>query len=493
MQTGDIVGDYRVIALAGSGGMGDVYKIEHVITKRIEAMKVLPIGIASGAEAVQRFEREIEVQARLHHPNIVSVYNAVRDDRSIALIMEYVEGEALQRLLDKGKLPLRTAIDYAGQVLGALAYAHQKGVIHRDVASANIIITSDGTAKLADFGLALAVTDLRVTAPGVALGSAWYMAPEQVRAEQPDARADIYAMGAVLHEMLTGRKLFDVDGSFSVMRAQMETIPQLPSAHNPEIPAALDEVVAKALAKDPSARFQSAGEFHTALESAKASVRAAASAIKPAPKWMPRASQGPWRVAAVLVLTSAFAAVAGVLLLSNRTARVGTSSGMAQEVVTAKPAAVALPQPAAEPIPPEAAPADAAAAPPPEIPVEEVKPETRSAASFSTRPARKRTNVIRDSGRTGEPATLAPKPPLRVPAREPKSDVTASSELTPAPAGAQTSTEGQVVTPAPEAAKPAKSGNRFLRALGKLNPFHKSNKNDAADPAKGAASEDVVK
>jgi serine/threonine protein kinase len=156
IQIGDAVGDYRVIDIAGSGGMGTVYKIEHVITRRIEAMKLLPPGASDDPEQVQRFEREIQVQARLHHPNIVALYNAVRNGDLIALVMEYVEGESLQRMLEAGPLPVETAVDFTIQVLGALAYAHEAGVIHRDVAPANIIITGDGTAKLTDFGLARA-------------------------------------------------------------------------------------------------------------------------------------------------------------------------------------------------------------------------------------------------------------------------------------------------------------------------------------------------
>ena len=182
IKIGDTIGDYKVAGLAGSGGMGTVYRIEHLITKRVEAMKVLPTSVGSSPEDIRRFEREIEVQARLHHPNIVALYNATRDDQSIALIMEYVEGESLYRMLQRGKLPLRTAVDYAGQVLNALAYAHAQGVIHRDVTPANIVITAEGTAKLTDFGLALSANDIRLTTPGVVVGSAWYMSPEQVRA-----------------------------------------------------------------------------------------------------------------------------------------------------------------------------------------------------------------------------------------------------------------------------------------------------------------------
>jgi serine/threonine-protein kinase len=222
IQIGDAVGDYRVIGIAGSGGMGTVYKIEHVITRRIEAMKLLPPGASDDPEQVARFEREIQVQARLHHPNIVAVYNAVRNGDLIALVMEYVEGESLQRMLEAGPLPVETAVDFACEVLSALAYAHQAGVIHRDVAPANIIITGDLTAKLTDFGLARAAMDVRLSASGVPVGSPWYMSPEQVRGVGAlDARTDLYAMGAVLHEMLTGAKLFEAAGAFAVMRAHV--------------------------------------------------------------------------------------------------------------------------------------------------------------------------------------------------------------------------------------------------------------------------------
>ncbi|HXA50186.1 MAG TPA: serine/threonine-protein kinase, partial [Candidatus Acidoferrum sp.] len=267
IQIGDVVGDYKVIGIAGSGGMGAVYKIEHIITKRVEAMKLLPPGSSSEPEQVQRFEREIQVQARLHHPHIVALYNAVRTGGSMALVMEFVEGESLQRVLEYGALPVKTALDYTSQVLSALAYAHEAGVIHRDVAPANIIITQDRIAKLTDFGLARAETDLRLTSSGVPVGSPWYMSPEQVRGIGViDARSDLYAVGAVLHEMLCGKKLYDVDGAFAVMRAQVEATPAPPSSWNRAVPPVVDEIVRRALAKDPAKRFQSADDFRAAVE-----------------------------------------------------------------------------------------------------------------------------------------------------------------------------------------------------------------------------------
>jgi serine/threonine-protein kinase len=284
LRIGDAVGDYRVIDIAGSGGMGTVYKIEHVITRRIEAMKLLPPGASDDPDQVQRFEREIQVQARLHHPNIVGLYNAVRNGDLIALVMEFVEGESLQRILESGPLPVETAVDFTNQVLGALAYAHDAGVIHRDVAPANIIVTGDGTAKLTDFGLARSVADVRLSTSGVPLGSPWYMSPEQVRGFGAlDARTDIYAMGAVLHEMLTGEKLFKAAGAFAVMRAHVEAEPATPSSLNPRVPPALDDIVRKAVAKAPEMRFQSANEFRLALMNALANARSIAAPMMPQP------------------------------------------------------------------------------------------------------------------------------------------------------------------------------------------------------------------
>jgi serine/threonine-protein kinase len=264
----DVIGDYRVIGEAGTGGMGTVYKIEHVITRRIEAMKLLPGGLPADPEQEQRFGREMQVQARLQHPNIAALYNAVRDGQTMAL-MEYVEGESLQHMLEGGPLPLRAAIDFSCQALSALAYAHRAGVIHRDVSPANVIITPTRVAKLTDFGLARAKTDLRVTTSGAPIGSFWYMSPEQVRGLEPiDGRTDIYALGAVLYEMLTGAKLFPADGAFAIMSAHVETMPQPPSSRLAGIPRGIDAIVLKALSKDPAARFQSAEEFRLALTKA---------------------------------------------------------------------------------------------------------------------------------------------------------------------------------------------------------------------------------
>lgn len=499
IQRGDIVGDYKVIDLVGSGGMGAVYKIQHLITKRIEAMKLLPIGIGSEPGQLQRFEREIQVQARLHHPNIAALYNAVRDGRSIALIMEYVEGECLQCALERGKLPLQTSVDYAGQVLDALAYAHEMGVVHRDVSPANIIITPEGTAKLTDFGLARAATDLSLTTTGVAMGSPWYMSPEQVRAvRELDARTDIYAMGAVLYEMLTGRKLFDADGSFAVMCAQMEAVPRPPSAYNPEVPTALDEVVARALAKDPTARFQSAGGFRLALEAAVGRMRpsGAASSCKPASKRIKRhaAHAAAFRLASrlgrvrtsraaiLLVLASAaLLALVCTVLLWPKGARVAAQVHVPRDTVVSQPVPVTAP-PAPEPQPPDAVAVEGM----PEAPVEAAKPAPRSAVSSArstrrpSKPDQSLSNRVTD-GVLEPPATMPPPSPHATPALQP--DEAKAPETSPVRAASRNSAEPEAATQTPEEAKPQKTGNRFIRALSRLNPFRKGTKNEPAGPS----------
>jgi hypothetical protein len=459
--TGDSIGDYKVLDLVGSGGMGSVYRIEHSITKRIEAMKLLPLGLRSGPEELHRFEREIQVQARLQHPNIAAVYNAIRDGSSIALVMEYVQGESLQKKLERGKLPIQTALDYAGQMLDALGYAHENGVVHRDVSPANIVITAAGVAKLTDFGLARAVTDLRLTTTGVAVGCPWYMSPEQVRAvEEIDARADIYAAGAVLHEMLTGAKLFDAESSFAVMRAHTEATPKPPSAHAPGIPTALDQVVARAVAKDPAARFQTAGEFRVALDAIGAATQP--SAI------IARAARG-------LPLTATFFLLGFAALIASTSAVL-----LRPKAVQAPAATIVVPAPPA-PIPPAPLlPAPPVAEPEPEAvvseaPVERAKPVIRSRVP-AVHP--RRSAEVAEPIREVPAARPSVSEPLPIP--EPPGPAPVVSAPSAEPVGIatpDTTAPPEVTASTPEQAKPGKTGNRFVRTLNKLNPFGKRGKN----------------
>jgi serine/threonine protein kinase len=264
---GDTVGTYKIVAAIGAGGMGEVFRVEHVVTNRVEAMKILAAA-SSSPEQDQRFLREIQLQASLSHPNIAAVHNAFWDNGHLVMIMELIEGASLRTLLEGGRIPLTTAMDYACQALSALDYAHAHGVVHRDISPANMIITEDGILKLTDFGLAKSLKDIRLTQTGALVGSLYYTSPEQVRGESNlDARSDIYSVGAVLYEMATGTKLFNSANPFTLMLAHVEQSPRRPSEVDPALPEAVDEALLKALEKDPEKRFQSAQVFRCALES----------------------------------------------------------------------------------------------------------------------------------------------------------------------------------------------------------------------------------
>lgn len=269
-EIGDTVGTYKIVAAIGSGGMGEVFQVEHAVTQRIEAMKILVSESSSTPEQGQRFLREIQLQARLNHPNIATVHNAFWERGHLVMIMELIQGNSLRTLLDNVKLPLPASLDYACQALAALDYAHANGVVHRDISPGNMIVTDDGTLKVTDFGLAKSPKDVRLTQTGALIGSLYYTSPEQVRGHSHiDARADIYSLGAVLFEMATGAKLFASDNPFTLMLAHVEQPARAPSEVRPGLPFALDEILLKALDKDPEKRFQSAELLRCALEGLK--------------------------------------------------------------------------------------------------------------------------------------------------------------------------------------------------------------------------------
>ena len=266
-RPGGIIGDYRIIGVLGGGGMGRVFKVEHVITRRIEALKILLQDQASRGELVLRFLREVQVQASLDHPNIASVYNAFLVEDHLLMVMEFIEGESLERLLQRGPIPWRTAAGYACQALSALGYAHAKAITHRDVKPSNIMITPAQTVKIADFGLAKVVgEDVRLTQSGAVLGSVHYAPPEQVKGSSTDGRCDVYSLGVVLYEMVTGHKPFDGDSHFAIMCGHVSGTPTPPIERCPDLPRPLNDAILTAMAKKPEERFASAGEFLQALE-----------------------------------------------------------------------------------------------------------------------------------------------------------------------------------------------------------------------------------
>jgi len=225
-EQGAIIDNYQIAGILGSGGMGQVYRVEHILTRRQDAMKVLAGGRQAAGGQAQRFLREIQLQASLNHPNIAAVHHAFWMDDDLVMIMELVEGETLQSVLQAGRPSLATALNYAKQVLLALQYAHEHGVVHRDVTPANILIAAGGVIKLTDFGLAKAPRDMRLTQSGAVLGSLYYMSPEQVRGSATlDERTDIYSLGAVLYEMSTGKRPFEAGDPFSLMLAHVQQPP----------------------------------------------------------------------------------------------------------------------------------------------------------------------------------------------------------------------------------------------------------------------------
>ena len=247
--------------------MGKVFKVRNVISDRVDAMKSL-LSYGNGeSEAPERFLREIKVLAKLEHPNITSFRTAFRANEEVLMIMEYVDGSSLSRKLGHHRLELWRAVDYASQVLSALSHAHHAGVLHRDVKPSNILISADERVKLTDFGIASLTADPGLTITGGTVGTLYYMSPEQMKALPLDGRSDLYSVGVTLYEMVTGQVPFKGDSYYAILKAHLETIPIAPMALVPEIPAALSDIIEKALEKQPSARFQTADEFREALQS----------------------------------------------------------------------------------------------------------------------------------------------------------------------------------------------------------------------------------
>ncbi len=264
-ETGERVGDYEILAALGAGGMGRVYKVRNVISNREEAMKILLPDFASDPELAARFMAEIRTLATLEHPGITQLRTAFRSQNQFVMVMEFVEGATLEKLATQSRIPLHRILDYSNQILAALGYAHRRGVTHRDIKPANIMITAHGLVKLMDFGIAKSANDVQLTRPGTTLGSAYYMSPEQVRGVDIDGRSDIYSFGVMLYELLTGRKPFVADSSYSLLNAHLHEIPTSPLEVNPAISQELNDVVLRAMAKLPEDRFQTAEEFRDAI------------------------------------------------------------------------------------------------------------------------------------------------------------------------------------------------------------------------------------
>jgi Tol biopolymer transport system component len=325
---GTRLGPYEVASQIGVGGMGEVYRATDTNLKRSVAIKVLPASVAADAERLVRFQREAEVLAALNHPNIAAIYGLERSGVTSALVMELVEGDDLSQRLARGPIPPDETLSIAKQIADALEAAHEQGIVHRDLKPANIKVRPDGTVKVLDFGLAKAIegssgparsggpsglsmsptimSPAAMTGAGIILGTAAYMAPEQAKGKAVDKRADVWAFGVVLYEMLTGQTLFRAESMSETLAAVIKDSPQLDRLPA-DTPPAIRRLIARCLERDPRQRLRDIGEARILLDSAKAFEQdAAAVSVPPS-----RVSQGVmWAFAAGAV---ALAAVVGTI------------------------------------------------------------------------------------------------------------------------------------------------------------------------------------
>jgi len=323
LAAGTRLGPYEILAPLGAGGMGEVYRARDTRLGRDVAVKVLPAALATDPERLRRFEREARAASALNHPNILSIHDLGTHEGVSYVVFELLEGQTLRERLSEERIPVRRAVDYGVELARGLAAAHEKGIVHRDLKPENVFLTADGQLKILDFGLATRVppeakqpvttapTQTAATEPGVVMGTVGYMSPEQVRGQPADPRSDVFALGALLYEMLTGERAFAGATTADTMSAILREHPPEPSSRRPEATAALDRVVARCLEKNASERYQSVRDLGYALGEPGLLVSAPVPVAPPAPRrrrWAAATVTG----AAVLLVALFAANVGGV-------------------------------------------------------------------------------------------------------------------------------------------------------------------------------------
>ena len=324
LSSGSRLGPYEVLAPLGAGGMGEVYRARDTRLERLVAIKVLSPDLSASAPSRQRFEQEARTISRLSHPHICALYDVGREGEISYLVMELLEGESLSERLARGALPLEQALRYGVEIADALEKAHRQGIVHRDLKPGNVMLTKSGV-KLLDFGLAKVLpsvpgsggvggltsmpTEANLTQEGAILGTVQYMAPEQLEGRNADARTDIFAFGALLYEMATGRKAFSGTSQASLISAILKEEPGPISQAAPLAPPALDRLVRTCLAKDPEERWQNAGDVARELKWIAQGSAGGAAAVPAAAGRPRRRERVAWAVAGIAVVLGAVAAL----------------------------------------------------------------------------------------------------------------------------------------------------------------------------------------
>src|SRR6185369_6875689 len=266
LMIGSVVGNYKIIDKIGEGGMGAVFKGVDLMLEREVAIKMLRPELASQPNVVERFRTEAVTLAKLNHPNVATLHSFFRQGEDFFMVMEFVRGETLDSMIRQhGAMPCDQAVELFSMALKGIDHAHKMGIVHRDIKPANMMLTDTGSIKVMDFGIARVLGTDRMTRAGHLIGTAEYMSPEQVRGEETDARSDIYSLGILLYEMLTGRVPFNSTSEYQLMRSQIEDAPAPPRTFSPNIPLGIEQAIMRALAKKREARYQSASEFRKSL------------------------------------------------------------------------------------------------------------------------------------------------------------------------------------------------------------------------------------
>jgi serine/threonine-protein kinase len=308
-------GRYRIQRKLGAGGMADVYLAEDQELGRRVAIKILNGRHANDDQFIERFRREAKNAAALNHPNIVSIYDRGNAEDTYYIAMEFLDGRTLKELIvGRGAAPINVAIEYARQILSALRFAHRHGIVHRDIKPHNVLVDGEGRVKVTDFGIARAGTS-QMTETGSIVGTAQYLSPEQARGGEVDPRSDLYSLGIVLYELLTGKTPFEGDTPVEIAMKHLSNAPQPPSKLRPDIPRELDMVVLRALAKSPDDRYQSADEMEADLERVARGASVSATTADTATQVLSRpaaAAVAASATAATMIATPPSTAAAGV-------------------------------------------------------------------------------------------------------------------------------------------------------------------------------------